>query len=369
MEPIRFDAASYQPLPSAPGSGLGLPMNGQFRGESVVALPQGGPSTDDAEEISLHFAERAEQEDFDEARIHTPDDLRLMTIEQVMAYLQATQQGDDADQLVALARRIASGSGHPGVMARQGFDDPTRQFLALQHALHDATAQGQRDGIDPDRLEAIRDALADLEEDAGPQIRAHLNTAAVAASQGHDGAQVAQFQQTYSDLVLGAPTLVQTLQLALQRFGSSGLAQGLQGLIAALGADLAAARPSTSPVRLQTLLQDLYRLEVAVTVLDGASALSSALQQRHGAKPFDAELLVKELVAISGERWTAASRFENLADRLQMHDLPARIGLLTGIKALLRDLPPSVFVDAEARSTTLAAVQEALDAVIGKEEA
>lgn len=365
MEPIRFDAASYPPLPAAPGGGLGLPMNGQFRGEAVVALPQDGPSTDDAEEISLHFAERAEQDEFEDARIDTPDELRLMTIEQVMAYLQATQQGDDADRLAALARRIASGSGHPGVMARQGFDDPTRQFLALQHALQ----QGQRDGIDPQRLDAIRDALADLEEDAGPQIRAHLNTAAVAASQGHDGAQVAQFQQTYSDLVLGAPTLVQTLQLALQRFGGSGLAQGLKGLIAALGADLAATRPSTSPVRLQTLLQDLYRLEVAVTVLDGANALSEALQQRHGAKAFDAEALVKELVAISGERWVAASRFEHLADRLQQRALPARIGLLTGIKALLRDLPPAVFVDAEARSTTLAAVQEALDAVIGKEEA
>ena len=365
MDPFRFDlppAPSRLPLPVETG---GARASGQFRGDQVTALPQGGPSTDDAEELSLHFAERAEQDEFDEARIGTPGELRLMTIEQVTAYLQATQQGGDADKLAALARRIASGSGHPGVMARQEFDDPTRQFLVLQQALK----QGQRDGIDPDRLEAIRDALADLEEDAGPQIRAHLNTAAVAASQGHDGAQVAAFQQTYSDLVLGAPTLVQTLQLALQRFGGSGLAQGLQGLIAALGADLAAARPSTSPVRLQSLLQDLYRLEVAVTVLDGASALSSALQQRHGAKPFDAELLVKELVAISGERWMAASRFENLADRLQVHDLPARIGLLTGIKALLRELPPSVFVDAEARSTTLAAVQEALDAVIGKEEA
>lgn len=138
--------------------------------------------------------------------------------------------------------------------------------------------------------------------------------------------------------------------------------------MAALGADLAAARPSTSMVRLQALLQDLYQLEVVQTVLDGAQDLARGLEQRHGHSGLDAERLVRELVALTAERWVTGSRFESLAEQLGVPDGAARIGLLTGLKSLLRELPPRVFSDADARQTVLDALQGALDAAIAREE-
>ena len=368
MNELRVDGPRLQPLPggAADGAQPRPGESGRFRGEQlqVLVAPETGLSSDAAEEISLHLAESAEDEAFDRDSIEARNPLQLMGLEQVLAYLQAAQQGADADKLKALAERLLSASGHPGVMARQGLPDPTQQFLALQYALH----QGQRDGAPAERLQALRDALADLEDDHGPQIRARLNTVAVLGPAAADPQAVGTLQQTYEDLVLGAPTLARTLELALARFGNQGYASGLKTLVAALGADLAAARPSTSMVRLQALLQDLYQLEVVQTVLDGAEDLARALQQRHGHDGLDAPALVRQVVALTQERWVAASRFESLASELGVPDGPARIGLLTGMKALLRDLPPRVFNDAESRQTVMDALQAALDAAIAHEE-
>lgn len=368
MNEMRIDGPRLQPLPgsTADASSSRHTETGRFRGENLqlMAPPDSGVTTDNAEEISLHLAEAAEDEAFDDESVEAREDLQVMTAEQVLGYLQAAHQGEQADKLVALAQRLLQGSGHPGVMARQGFPDPTQQFLALQYALQ----QGQKDGAPADRMQALRDALADLEDDHGAQIRARLNTAAVIGGHGADAAQVSALQQTYEELVLGAPTLARTLDLALARFGAQGYASGLKMLVNALGADLAAARPSTSMVRLQSLLQDLYQLEVVQTALDGAQDLTRGLAQRHGHEGLDAEAVVKELVSLTAERWVNGQRFEGLADSLGVPDGPARIGLLTGLKTLLRELPPRVFADAESRQAVMDAVQSALDAAIAREE-
>ena len=368
MDPLRIDPGRMQPLPGL-GSGAAdqKPAQGRFRGEDVQWLPpkdSDGPSTDAAEEISMHFAEQAEDKALDDDKVEVHEEVQVMKAVAVLAYLDATHQGDQTEKLLALARQMLDSSGHPGVMARQGGGNPLQQFLALQYALQ----QGEQEGAPADRLQQLRDALADLQEDHGEQIRARLNTVGVAAQQGSDAATVAQFQDTYAEVALGAPTLAQTLTLALDRFGLQGFAKGLQGLVAALGADLSATRQSTSPEKLQTLVSDLFQLEVVHTVLDGAQDLAQGLQLRHGHPGLDAELLVKQLVAISAERWVSSSRFETLANELGVHDNAARIGLLTGIKALLKDLPPRVFPDPEARQTTLDALQGALDAEIAREE-
>jgi type III secretion system TyeA family effector delivery regulator len=47
----------------------------------------------------------------------------------------------------------------------------------------------------------------------------------------------------------------------------------------------------------------------------------------------------------------------------------AQIGLMNGLKITMRQMPPAVFSDVEARQGILDAVQSALDAAIDKEDA
>jgi type III secretion protein W len=349
MGPIHFDTAARLAPQTGPSTADTSLQKGSFRGEVVVPLQtqSGGISTDAMEEIQ------------------GDEPMQLMSAEEVIAYLDAAQQSDEKEKLVALAKRMLGSQGHPGAQAREQFGEATQQYLALQYAL----SEGTRTGADPARLEAIRDALADLDSDHGGDIRARLNTIGVASEQGADSRGIQAFQNPYADIALGAPSLSKTLTLALERFGGSGFKAGLQGLVAALGADLAATRPSTDPHKLSTLLQDLYQLEVVSTVLERADALSTALAQRHGHTGLSAERLVHELVGITAERWLAPTRFEQLLQQHGVQQLDAQIGLLTGVKALLREMPPRVFADDEARNAVLGAVQLALDELIAKEEA
>lgn len=369
----RIEANSLGGQPPL-GTGLGEAggqaqlATGSFRGEQVQVKDELSVLTDAAEEISLHHSEKAESKRHSERKIEAEGQVMVMQIEEINAYLEACQGFQDPAKLAHLSKRMLQAGGEsPREVARQQTRDPAQQFALLQYALH----QGTREGASQEVLERLQDALADLEADHGPQIRAGLNTIGAAAEWGDNEADIASFQAAYRDVVLGDNNLAATLKLVLERLsGPDGedFGRGLQGLIKALGADLSAARPSTEPSRLQALVQDLYQLEVVATALDGARELSAQVTARHGTGGFKPFELMKELVAVTGEKWVGASRFTGLADRLGVFDVGARITMLTGVKALLRELPPKVFADADVRQSILNAAQEALDEAIDREE-
>jgi type III secretion protein W len=231
--------------------------------------------------------------------------------------------------------------------------------------------EGRASGATVPELKRLQVALDDMEADHGPHIRAGLNSSAAAGEWAHSVEDVAEFQQTYRDVVLGDSSIAQTLKLVLERLsGDAGddLGRGLHGLIKALGTDLSAARPSTDRNRLEALVRDLYQLEVVSTVLEGCQQLQQSLASRHNfdaLKPFE---LMKDLVGVTGEKWVSGSRMTALAERMGLNDAAARVTFLTGVKAALRDLPPIVFADADSRQSILNAAQEALDEAIDREE-
>lgn len=346
-------------------SGGGQAAVGSYGGQQVQVDDAQSVLADAAEEISLHHSEKAESKHSSERKKEATRATELMSPEAILEYMDAAQAYEDPEQLVQLAKRMLSGQGgDPAAQAKKAFGEPTQQFMALQYALQ----QGEREGAAPDVLDALREALDDLEMEHGPAIRADINTVGTAAQGARSREDVLAFQATYRDVVLGNGSLAGTLKLALERFGGGDFAAGLARLTQALGQDLAAARPSGDPARLQSLVQDLYHLGVACTVLDACKELHAKLSSQHGTMPGSPVGLMQDLVGISAEKWVAGSRFTALSEKFGAGGVEPQIHFLTGVKVLMRDMPPKVFVDADQRQTVFQAVQDALDAAIDRED-
>jgi len=302
-------------------------------------------------------------------KMHTEGEADRPDREAALSFLAGAKVLTDPQALEQTIRALQSTTGNLREFARQHSQDPATQYMLLMLAL----LEGQEQGLSDDALEGLREAVADLELSAGPQIRASLNTVSVASEYGANAAEVAVFQGAYQDLVLGESSLSRTFSALIERLGGAqgdDLQRGLQGMVAALGADIAASRPSTDPRRLQSLIQDLYHLQVATTVLDGARDLAATLQARNQSgsalRPVE---LMKEMVTLSGEKWVASQRFTQLAERFDLQQTEGKITFQTAVKGMLQQLPVQVFSDSEARQAVLSAAQEALDQAIDEEDA
>jgi len=344
------------------GNGQAQSQVGTLLGEAAVLVDGEFSLADGAEELSLHMAEKTEDKHHAERKIKPDKPMELMQPAAILETLDQTHDPDAQEKLHELYKKLISGDDSPRRAAGNAFQDVSQQFLALQYALQ----KGEQDGAGAHVLEGIRDALAELEMERGPEIRAGLNSLKTAGQFANDAAGVASFQHTYRDIVLGENSLAKTLNLALERFGDGEVGAGLRQLIAALGHDLAAARPSIGTNRLQSLIQDMYQLEVAVTVLDGCRELGEKLATEFRT-PLDASKLMRDLVSVSHEKWVAASRFTGMATSHGVCQVEAEIAFLTGVRGMLKEMPVQVFSDADNRQSILTAAQEALDTAIDKE--
>ena len=100
----------------------------------------------------------------------------------------------------------------------------------------------------------MSDACGCSDDETTSRIHAGLNAVDAAAAYGREtgessASDISHYQRRYADMVMGGHSLSRTLLLMLDQFGGSTLRfrEGLRSLISALGADMAATRPSTSP--------------------------------------------------------------------------------------------------------------------------
>lgn len=247
--------------------------SGSFRNEQVQ-LPADPQSAlrDAAEEISMHFSEKAEELDHDEREIEAPRHQLVMKAEEVTAYLQAAKLLEGEDRMVQLTKlaeqMLKPGEQSPSRLARQHARDPrdpTERYVLLQFAREFGVARG----ASAQALAPIDDAIQELEATREGEILAGLNTISDAAAWGKTREEIGSFQQAYRDVALGGATLPETLRIILDRLsGKTGdrFESGLASLMSAVGADLAATRPSVDPARLKTLRSDMDDLTVINTL-------------------------------------------------------------------------------------------------------
>lgn len=327
-------------------------------------IPQGEFSlAESAEEISLHMAHRIEDKLHSERRVRAERPTSELTIEATLLYLEKTRDEDAKAGLDELAAEILSGRTDPRGAASNFSKSLARQYLGLNYALQ----KGRQENVSEFLLAEIADAQAELEELGGPAIRAELNTIDAAAAYARDATDINDFQRVYEDVVLGEALMAKTLSMALSRFGGKRIAEGLQGLIQALGLDLAAARPSVSKERIHALIKDMYHLEVAVTVLDGCRELGTRLTQSVQAS-FDEERLMQNVVNLIDDKWISSSGFSGMAVDQGVQAIADRVVFMAGVRSVLKDLPVQIFSDDETRASVLEAAQYALDAAVDEEQ-
>jgi len=341
---------------------------GSLSGEQVRVKEKDAISVleDAREEISMAHSEKVESKAFNQRRVGGAGTVRRMQIEQIQAYLDGTRRYPDPRELISLARRMQA-DGRPRDVAERASRSPSHQFALLQFALADA----HRNGLPAEVTERLQEALEDLDHEFGAEVRAGLNTAQAAAEFGPTPAAFDDFQHAYTDIVLGEKTFAQTLLLVLQRLSGARGAdfdRGLRALLGALGADLSAASASTDPVRLQSLVQDVYQLEVAGSVLESCNQLSRRIADRFGIETVEPLELMKDLVAFTSDRWVVPARMTSLAEKFHVAGLPERLAFHAGTRAVLRQMPVKVFNDAESRLDVLGTAQAVYDETAAAEE-
>jgi type III secretion protein W len=350
-----------------------------FQGQAVKQLDQASVLANAADELTQQFSSKVEEKTLRERRLGSAGKTPSLSRAQLQVLMQALHQGGQNDEqrsqeLLALGRRILRNPNQARQAVSEKGGQASEQYVTLLELAELIQSDALGDDLGTRALTAVQDAAADLETEHGDAIWADINTVQAAqehATQTHESGDAQNFRQTYRDTVLGATDLNSTLRLVLDNHKSRTAAsfpQVLSDMVKALGLDLAAARPSRDPVRLQALVGDLYQLGVIATVLDACEALGSALHAQHGTPVFQASALTSDLAGLSNERWVDATRFETLARQYHCDaPLPCRVAFTAGVRQALKELPLPVFSSPDARQAILDASQMALDRAIDLE--
>ncbi|EXJ15645.1 type III secretion system gatekeeper subunit SctW [Imhoffiella purpurea] len=246
---------------------------------------------------------------------------------------------------------------------RDQLPEPSHQYAALLSLVE----RLREEGASAERIAAAEQAVRELEQEQGPAIRAALNVSEVAADFAE--ARLAELQtlrETYRSVVLDAPDLSQTLKALIERYGEPELARAIQFLLRALSADLAADGTSTDPAKLNSVLNDLYRLELLTGLLEDCEDLVG--RYRAFGQGFKATDLLAELLALQGQTWLRPELIAPLPGKLGVREIETEIGFLRELKNLVRLIPLKAYADGDQRQRLLDVVQQALDGAIEREE-
>ncbi len=361
---------------------------GRPAAQQGVGLDDAGPNlaeilSDSAEELTQALASKVQERKLKERMASgeaKPEGLSRDELVQMLEEMAGDQQaGSDqgtgktrAEQAVEeLGRKVRQQPGLARQHAREQGGSASEQFLLLNEVA-ERLAEG-RLGPDPGgrAAAAAREAAAELYAEHGKSIHADLNTFSAVRKLG--GEDAAQFRSDYREVVLGEASVPETLRRLLEMVPDGNpdhFDTVLETMREALGLDLAAARPSGDPVRLQALVTDLAHMKVIRTVIDQCADLSQTLSKRHAIEPpVSPTRMTRELVALTADRWVDASRVTRVAEDLGLQDPPeAAVHFLSGARNALRELPVQVYSSADARQTLLDAAQGALDHAIDREE-
>ena len=345
----------------------GVVLGKLFGSEGVVLDDNAFTLTNAAEERSFGMAAHVESLTIRQRSVKPRQQPKLpppAEIEELFRSMQEEDAGIHLRQLSDQILAILKNRGSPRQLLHERFTDPTKRFLALGYAVHEARQRG----APAHDVERLLDLLSEAEASDGTAIRAGLNTVDVAAEFSADPAEGDRFRKVYRDAVIGYESFAATLDAVLTQFGDAHFEQGARLLLKGLAADLHAVHPSTQATRLNAILQDLYSLEAVNTLLIRCRLLVDQCAQTTPASGLTATSMTRDLLHITAEPYVTAYHFADIARKYGITDNEAQVEFFTGAMAAVRSMPLKIFRNDEARFKAIDAAQAALDALLLDDE-
>ena len=366
--------APGQTAPSAPGTSSGrvAPAEGRFRGERVQRVRNPSAELQDAaEELTFGESERVEKK-LSKRKLRSGDGARSVAMEQARKYLREVPDLERNRKLSEFVESILARGRPPDPhelrqLAREFSDDATHQYLALASARDQVVEQNADSALGA----ALGEAIATLEDESGPAIRAGLNVSAVAQRfAGDDLGDMQQLRDFYRDIVLDCEGINDAYQRVIADHPGKSFDEAVRFMLKALGADLATGARTVPGVRLKQIMDDMYQLKSLNSVHEQCEDLIRRVQRNFDATPPSTASrdLMSELLTAQSRAWQGADAFSQLPHKMGVHGDEAGIYFLQGFRELVRFVPLKAFGDdLTKRDRVMISVQQALDLAIENE--
>ncbi|RLM25353.1 SepL/TyeA/HrpJ family type III secretion system gatekeeper [Brenneria alni] len=313
------------------------------------------PLATSMEEIAMAFGEQAERRSKSINRRHiSQTDIRaLANVERIeklteLSRLLENPAESRPGQQVDRMRRLLTKSPPPTVedILQAAGNDPARGDVLLRQVI----SQTQQD--EPNVAAAAEQALQQLHQEKGPEVRAGLNTASAIDRFSTNPEHKQAIRDLYYQKIVHQQSASALLDALLERFGAKHFPDALHTLQSALSADIASLAPSLPKVALRKMLGNLkdscnlsHTLSVSKQILD---RLSTKLQK----STLNEVELTRRLIGLSANG-AYARDLHNLGREVAGTQPQHQTLFFNALLPLVNNLPQSLWRDPKNRQTAL----------------
>lgn len=342
---------------------------GKHQGENVKSSNIASMVADAAEEMSFAFGSKASSK-LSQRKTKQSNDLRNRIKQKAEAYMRRIPDLGGADKLMQFLEHLKKGGKQtPRELLQQGkqeFKDVSHQYAALAFAYEslagDGTAAGLRD--------TLAQALAQLEAEHGPAIRAGLNVSETASQfAGGKADKTQDLRDFYRHTVLAPESFVDAFESVISHYPDRNFLEAIAFMVAAVGRDLHARGPSLSPHALKKILDDLYRLEMMGHIYrDSESLLERVFKLFQCRSKKSPRSFMKHFMGLKKETWLQSGQLNEMVEDLGFGAMKVRIFFVQEFQKLIKKIPLKAFDDLEMRERLLEVIVEVRDAAVEEEE-
>jgi len=219
-------------------------------------------------------------------------------------------------------------------------------------------------------LEAMNEALQELEDEHGAEIKAGLNISDDATALAEEGfGEVGELRDFYRQEVLGNEGISSSYRSIMKHYKEVGFEKAIAFLIEAAGNDLHASSSSMSSAELTSIIDNLYFSQSLGNLHRMAGEDIAKVQKNFGeGKNASAHTIMEALLTCIEGKGRPGPIIAGLAAKCYIQSIVANIYFLTRMKEMFRLMPDKLFMDIVLRSRLRDEVQIYLDDYIARED-